>query len=149
MLRSADLRDLGALSRLEEVCFRQHRYREEFLKWILGNPRTATLVWDEAGEVTGSVMILLENGVSRILSIAVHPARRRRGIGRSLLKASEETARERGARVSRLEVSTRNAAAIALYRQEGYRTEGLLPGYYSWGEDAYSMRKLLNPHPNA
>ena len=54
-------------------------------------------------------------------------------------------ARDLGA-LSRLEVSTRNAAAIALYREEGYRTEGFLPGYYSWGEDAFSMRKVL---PNA
>jgi len=146
VLRHADARDLGALSRLEEVCFRQHRYREEFLQWILANPRTATLVWVEAGEITGSVMLFLENGVSRVLSIAVHPSMRRRGIGRALLKAAEGVARERGARVSRLEVSTRNAAAIALYREEGYRTEGFLPGYYSWGEDAFSMRKVL---PNA
>ncbi len=146
MLRYADRRDLEGLCRLEEVCFQEHRYRPEFLRWILENPRTATLVWTEADEITGSVMLLLENGQSRILSVAVHPARRRNGIGRRLMEGAERVARERGAAVARLEVSTRNAPAIALYRELGYRTEGFLPGYYSWGEDAYSMRKPLEPN---
>ena len=45
-----------------------------------------------------------------------------------------------------LEVFADNLRAIALYRGLGYRTDGLLPGYYSWGEDAYSMRKNLEPN---
>jgi len=143
VLRYADLRDIRALEELEAVCFREHRYHEDFLRWILENPRTATLVWVEAGVVTGSVMVLLENGQSRILSIAVHPSLRRRGIGTRLLVAAERASVERGATVARLEVSTRNTAAIEMYRSHGYRTEGFLPGYYSWGDDAYSMRKPL------
>ena len=146
VLRYADLRDMKALEELEAVCFAEHRYRQEFLEWILKNPRTATLVWVEAGRITGSVMILLENGVSWVLSVAVHPSHRRGGIGRRLMEAAERVSRERGATATRLEVSTVNAAAIALYRGLGYRTDGLLPGYYSWGEDAYSMRKQLEPN---
>jgi len=146
VLRSADLGDLDALEELETICFQEHRYRPEFLDWILRNPRTATLVWDEEGAIVGSVMVLLENGQSRILSVAVHPACRRGGIGRKLMEAAERVAREHGATVARLEVSTVNAAAIALYRGLGYRTDGVLPGYYSWGEDAYAMHKPLEPN---
>ena len=62
------------------------------------------------------------------------------------MAAAERVARERGATVARLEVSTVNVGAIALYRGLGYRTEGVLPGYYSWGEDAYSMQKKLEPN---
>jgi ribosomal protein S18 acetylase RimI-like enzyme len=144
VLRYADLRDLRALERLEALCFREHRYRPEFLRWILENPRAATLVWAEDGDVTGSVMILLETGQSRILSIAVHPERRRRGIGARLLAAAERVSLERGATVARLEVSTTNDAAIAMYRSHGYRADGVLPRYYSWGEDAFAMRKQLD-----
>lgn len=143
VLRYADLRDLRALEELEAVCFREHRYHEDFLRWILENPRAATLVWVEAGEVAGSVTVLLENGQSRILSIAVHPRLQRRGIGTRLLVAAERASVERGATIARLEVSTKNAAAIGMYRSHGYRTDGVLPGYYSWGDDAYSMEKRL------
>src|SRR5437870_11971047 len=131
-LRYAVIRDMKALEKLEAVCFAEHRYRQEFLEWILKNPGTATLVWVESGTIAGSVMILLENGQSRILSVAVHPSRQRNGIGRRLMDAAERVARERGATVARLEVSTQNAPAIALYKGLGYRTEGVLPGYYSW-----------------
>src|SRR2546426_4254761 len=95
MLRHADLRDLQALEALEAVCFQEHRYRPEFLEWILRNSRTATLVWVEAGVIEGSVMILLENGQSRVLSVAVHPARRRNGIGRRLMDAAERSEERR------------------------------------------------------
>ena len=71
VLRHADLRDLDELEELESVCFQEHRYRPEFLEWILNNPRTATLVWVEEGAITGSVMLLLENGQSRVLSVAI------------------------------------------------------------------------------
>ena len=143
MLRYATTRDLPALEALEALCFREHPYRPEFLRWILENPRAATLVWVEDGDVAGSVMVLLENGQSRILSIGVHPDRRRRGIGARLLAAAERVSVERGATVSRLEVSTRNDAAIAMYRAHGYRSDGVLVGYYATGEDAFSMQKPL------
>jgi ribosomal protein S18 acetylase RimI-like enzyme len=44
-------------------------------------------------------------------------------------------------------VGTRNFGAIELYRRLGYRTDGVLYGYYSWGEDAYSMSKILPMEP--
>jgi ribosomal protein S18 acetylase RimI-like enzyme len=43
----------------------------------------------------------------------------------------------------RLEVSTGNEGAIAFYRALGYVTAERIPLYYSWGEDAYSMRKPI------
>src|SRR2546427_10033382 len=101
MLRYADLRDMKALEELEAVCFQEHRYRQEFLEWILKNPRTATLVWGEAGEIAGAVMILLEDGQSRVLSVAVHPSRRRGGVGRRLMEAAEGGSRGRGATAAR------------------------------------------------
>src|SRR5206468_654370 len=69
------------------------------------------------------------------------PQARRRGIATRMMAAAEAISRERGVSTIRLEVSTRNFAAIELYRGLGYRTDGVLYGYYSWGEDAYSMGK--------
>jgi ribosomal protein S18 acetylase RimI-like enzyme len=64
-----------------------------------------------------------------------------------MMQAAEAVSRERGIPSVRLEVSTRNFGAIELYRRLGYRTDGVLYGYYSWGEDAYSMSKLLPRDP--
>lgn len=144
MLRFANALDLDAIDGVEAICFREHRFRREFLEWVLKNPSARTLVWEESGRIVGSVMILLDTSRVRVLSIAVLPGFRRRGLGDALLDAAERTARSLGARIARLEVSTQNRSAIALYRRRGYRTEGLLPGYYSWGDDALAMEKSLN-----
>jgi len=88
-------------------------------------------------------MALTEAESVRILSVAVAPPFRRRGVGRALMEAAEAFARNRGARALRLEVGVSNTAAIALYRSLGFRASGLLYAYYSWGEDAHEMVKTL------
>lgn len=80
---------------------------------------------------------------AEILTIAVDPARRRRGIGRGLLAESEAAARAAGAATMLLEVAASNAAARALYDGAGYRPVGRRPGYYGRGRDALVLSKDL------
>jgi ribosomal-protein-alanine N-acetyltransferase len=76
-----------------------------------------------------------------ILSIAVDPAQRRRGVARALLDAvlCEETAR--GARRALLEVRVSNLAARAFYASTGFVAVGRRPRYYANGEDALLMTR--------
>jgi ribosomal protein S18 acetylase RimI-like enzyme len=108
-----------------------------------------TLVADGPGGVRGAIMMLFEGPVCRILSVAVAPTERRRGLGTRLMAAAEQLCRDRGYASIRLEVSTQNLPAIEFYRRLGYRTDGVLYGYYTWGEDAYSMRKEIATAANA
>lgn len=64
------------------------------------------------------------------LGMSVHDDYRRRGIGRALLNALIEAA-DRWHGISRLELTvfTDNEAAIGLYRQAGFVTEGVLKSY--------------------
>jgi ribosomal-protein-alanine N-acetyltransferase len=55
------------------------------------------------------------------LGIAVHPAARKRGLGRAMMQFLHDAARARGAARVRLRVLEDNAAAIALYKDLGYR----------------------------
>lgn len=143
LLRTAGIRDLEALFRFEVLCFQEHHFRQEHLAWILNNDHALTLILDGPEGVTAAMMLLFEGRACRILSVAVAPAARRRGIGTRLMQTAERICLDRGIPLIRLEVSTRNLAAIELYRHLGYRTDGVLYGYYSWGEDAYSMRKSI------
>lgn len=88
-------------------------------------------------------------GEAELLTLAVRPERRRRGVGMRLLRLYEEKATGRGAEKSCLEVSVQNAAAIALYEKHGYRQAGRRKGYYARRNglsiDALVMVKDLNP----
>ena len=145
MLRVAGPADLETLHRFEILCFREHPFRRDHIAWILGNDHALTLVDEGTGGLTAAMMLLFEGRTCRVLSVAVAPHARRRGIATQMMRTAEAVCRERGYPAIRLEVSTRNLAAIELYRRLGYRTDGVLYGYYSWGEDAYSMGKTLPP----
>lgn len=88
-------------------------------------------------------MMTFEGAVCRILSVAVAPEDRRQGLGTRLMEAAEKLCHERGCSSIRLEVSTQNLPAFEFYRRLGYRTNGVLYRYYTWGEDAYSMQKAV------
>ena len=142
VLRPASRRDLRELMTIETVCFGDRQFGRDALEWVLDNPSAVTFV-DDRGAIVGSVMVLFEGDECRILSVAVLPEWRRRGIGRGLMEAAERFARERGAMSMRLEVGTRNDVAIEFYRTLDYKIDGLLAGYYPDGEDAHEMRKRL------
>lgn len=143
VFRTAGPTDLEVVYRFEMLCFRDHPFRRDHIAWILGNEDALTFVKSGEGGLTAAVMLLFEGRTCRVLSVGVVPGARRRGTATRLMQIAEAVCRERGCSTIRLEVSTENLAAIELYRRLGYRTDGVLYGYYSWGEDAYSMAKSV------
>ena len=65
------------------------------------------------------------------------------GIGGALVEALHAKAKELGAERMMLEVRVSNAAAIALYKKQGYEKIAVRKGYYGNGEDADIMQKKL------
>ncbi len=145
MLRRATPEDLEGIYRIEIACFKERRFRRDHVDWILRNERAVSLVEENGNDLVGAIMLLFEGQVCRVLSIATMPDHRRMHLGTEMMKAAEDEARGRGCALVRLEVSTRNYGAIEFYRGLGYRTDGVLYGYYSWGEDAYSMVRSVAP----
>ena len=120
--------DLSPAAALERLCFAEP-WSEHALELFLGSDAvafTARVGTETVGY--GGMMLAPDEG--QITNIAVHPAYRRRGIGRALLLAllDEAARRKRGAVV--LEVRVSNAAAIALYESLGFVCAGLRKGFY-------------------
>ncbi len=143
LLRRATAADFEAIYRIETACFKERRFRRDHVDWILRNEKAATFVVENGRDLVGAIMLLVEGQVCRVLSVATMPDHRRRHLGTEMMKAAEDEAGRRGCSQVRLEVSTRNYGAIEFYRGLGYKTDGVLYGYYSWGEDAYSMVRSL------
>jgi GNAT superfamily N-acetyltransferase len=107
--------------------------------WWAGIPRAGVilLVAEQEGRIVGTVQLQpaeSENGAHRgeVAKLLVHPAWRRQGIARALMKALEEEARSTGKTL--LVLDTREGdPSNDLYRALGYREAGRVPG---WARDA-------------
>ncbi len=78
-----------------------------------------------------------------VVSIAVLPEHRRRGVAQALINAAIEGMRHYKAKLCYLEVRVTNTVGIALYKKLGFRVSKTCEGYYSDGESAYMMTKNL------
>ncbi len=80
---------------------------------------------------------------AEILTLAVEPRARRRGVGTTLLTKALAEAHRRGARAVLLEVSVGNTPARVLYDRAGFVEVGRRPRYYADGSDAMILRAVL------
>lgn len=91
---------------------------------------------DQAGvlaveEPDGFVLMRAVADEAEVLTLAVRPDARGRGLGRRLLAGGVAQAEAQGAGRVFLEVAEDNAAALALYRRSGFAEAGRRPGYYA------------------
>jgi GNAT superfamily N-acetyltransferase len=89
----------------------------------LGPPGGRFLVgFDSTGHaVCGGGVKRIDDGACEIKRMYVVPEARGRGVGRELLQALENAARELGYRVVRLDTGPRQPSAERMYRDAGYR----------------------------
>ncbi len=89
---------------------------------------------------SGFVMARAAGGDAEILTLAVIPSARGRGLGRDLMQRAAAHAVILGAKNLFLEVGTDNPAALALYTGIGFTRAGLRKGYYeSHSQDGSSQ----------
>lgn len=104
-----------------------------------------------ADEPQGFALAWAAAGDAELLTVAVLPEFRRRGVGASLVDAAGAAALMRGAASMHLEVAEDNVAARALYTRLGYEEAGRRHGYYA-GEvravDAIVMKLTLPKRPD-
>lgn len=80
-----------------------------------------------------------------LLSIAVIPRRRRKGLANRLLDTVIEMGRERGVCRMTLEVRVGNTGAQEFYSKRGFQVIGKRKGYYrETGEDALIMEHIFD-----
>lgn len=120
----------------------------------------AFLVTESEGGVVGYVMSRIESGFSEmsrlkftrkghIISIAVLPEHRRRGVAYWIMNEVMKAMEGYNCSEVYLEVRDSNKPAIALYEKLGFNVNRKIPGYYLDGEAACLMcRKLPLTPPN-
>jgi aminoglycoside 6'-N-acetyltransferase I len=103
----------------------------ERLAQVLRDPQGTLLVAADYGPVVGAIALhwapMLQDArpVARITTLVVDEAERGRGIGRLLLKAGAQAARQAGCDVLELTSGTQREAAHAFYRAQGFSSTSL------------------------
>lgn len=148
-IRSARIEDLEEIKRLEDSSF-QYPYTREFLLYLLRHCElflVAELDLEENNELVGYVCGKIERGfrgiAGHVISIAVDPNHRRKGIGRILMSKVMEGFRKLGATFVYLECRVSNVSAQKFYESIGFRMAGIIKKYYQNGEDAIIYKKDL------
>jgi [ribosomal protein S18]-alanine N-acetyltransferase len=93
--------------------------------------------------LTAFILSRLVEDEAEILSVAVAPRWRSRGLSRSLLTVHLRQLAGRSARTVFLEVAANNIAALRLYRRAGFYEVGERPLYYDGATAALVLRRDL------
>jgi ribosomal-protein-alanine N-acetyltransferase len=145
--------DLQSVMQINRVCLPENYTDFFFIDLHQRFPETF-IVADDEGKIGGYIMSRIEVGLSNfglgglvrkghIVSIAVLPQSRHKGMASSLIKRALEGMGYYKAKQGFLEVRVTNEPAITLYKKLGFEITRTINGYYSDGEDAYVMTKRL------
>ncbi len=106
--------------------------------------REGFLVLVEDDRAAGFVAAVPTGGkVARILMLAVSPTHRGRTLGQKLMTELSSNCIARGIDTIILEVRKSNREAISFYEKQGFTVYGEIQTFYSNGEDALKMMKVL------
>jgi RimJ/RimL family protein N-acetyltransferase len=113
---------------ISDTAWRGVSEERRYLKAVRRFPHAAVIVAEAEEGIVGRLSVARDDHpASRHvadLGLMVAAGHRRRGVGRALLEAAAEWAREAGVRKLELHVFPHNGPAIALYEQFGFRREG-------------------------
>ena len=131
--------DAAEVERIEQVSFAVPWSRQSFWEEA-ANEQTLYLLLLEDEQIIGYAGVWLVLDEAQVTNVAIAPEKRDQGFGHKLMAELMARARERGARRMTLEVRPSNTAALALYKDCGFKDYGRRPRYYQDnGEDAVIM----------
>lgn len=137
------LEDIDDVLSIEQASFASPWSRNMFLE-EMRNRSSRLVVFRSDGDMVGYACYWLVLDEAHLLNIAVHPDRRREGLGKLMMVEIEATCLDKGLTRIILEVARRNVPARALYRACGFTSIGFRRNYYSVAkDDAIVMEKRL------
>ncbi len=149
-LRDFRPEDLDRVIYINRTCLPENYSRMFFLSIHKRYP-DLFIVAEADGQIVGYIMCRIEHGLlglgkrkGHVISIAVLPPYRRRGIATAMMEEVLARMVERyGAEECFLEVRVSNFPAISLYEKLGFKKTDVIKHYYPDGEDAYIMTKFF------
>jgi [ribosomal protein S18]-alanine N-acetyltransferase len=149
LIRPADMTDAPAIAALHAMAFDRPWGLMEFERLLAEENILAHVAaaGTAGARAEGFTLSRLAADEAEILSIAVAPERRGEGVARRMLDAHREALMLSRVRMLFLEVEDSNAAALALYRRQGFQEVSRREAYYRKADGsaatAFVMRASL------
>ena len=134
--------DAGPIAAVHGASCRRGWDEDEIRRLLLEN-NVVVQRMTAGGKLIGFIMSRLAAGEAEILSVAIAPSWRGRGLSRQLLDLHLRRLAGLGIHAIYLEVGEQNAPACRLYRRAGFREVGRRQGYYEDGATALVLRRAL------
>lgn len=141
-IRRMTLEHLDEVLNIERRVFYDSWSRNSFRFEILTNNYSLPLVLLWEGRVIGYTIIWIIFEEFHIANFAIDPEFHHQGFGSYFL--DEALKRAEGLEYALLEVRQNNHAAIRLYEKFGFKKIAVRYGYYSNGDNALIMKKILS-----
>lgn len=140
-MRRARPHDAERLAEMERTCFKNPN--TQLILRVCGFV-DGFLVAEGDDDLLGYVLFTPSSSShARVLSLAVSPDYRRRGVATRLMRGAFDVLRGNGFESVGLEVRVSNKPAQSLYEGLGFERADVDEGYYDDGEDALLMEKEL------
>jgi ribosomal-protein-alanine N-acetyltransferase len=159
-LRNFTLSDLSYVMEIERICFGEeafsshyfnylhHRYPDTFIVGEFDNKIVGYVIGRE--EITDDDLLLPSESITiinqdhanktgDIISLAIKPEHRRKGIAYLLIHYILEKLQKFRVKLVILMVKATNTPAINLYKKAGFRIKKLIENYYKPKSDGYLM----------
>jgi ribosomal-protein-alanine N-acetyltransferase len=142
-LRKFELSDSPSVIKIAKISFPKERIlAKSFEKHYHAFP-DGFIVSEELGEIIGYVVGQLKNQMGEIISLAVKPNFRQKGVGTELVNLLSNHFKIIGLREFFLHVKTDNVQAVLFFQNLDLRIIKTIKKYYKKRDDAFLMGKAI------
>ena len=143
-IRKFSLADLKEVMEIEKVSFpNREALSGNYFKSLYQKYPEGFIVAESEGRIIGYTIGQPKNESAEIISLAVDPIWRKKGIGKTLTNFLINNFKEKGVKEISLHARIKNKAGITLYQNLGFQILKTIKNYYQNGDDAYLMKKKI------
>ena len=130
-IEPAEQSDADTVAKLHAHGFYRGWPREDFAAYIAGESTPLYVACDAKRRIAGFAMLRHLGDEAELITIAVDPKWRKKGVGQALLRALFDDLLMSPAKRLLLEVAADNQAALRLYTKLGFQKISERQGYYA------------------
>jgi [ribosomal protein S18]-alanine N-acetyltransferase len=143
IIRKFSLKELSRIMEIENVSFASDAFSENTFLNLYHKCSDLFIIAEISRIIAGYIITCNLYRKWRVVSIAIDPIYRYKGIGSSLVNTTINQLKTSSNKSLELEVRITNSEGICFWKSLGFLPIKIIPNYYHDGIDALLMRKLL------